>query len=155
MKITSSIRAAFSRVVFFSSSIVDFTMSILVSDVRLSGASTTSSLRKDEANGITWDFSSMVVEPMGTVSQMFMSWQRVTEESLAGNDNDLHLDVRVGIGKDSHPDWENIRMAPASDPGCVKPKQSRTKMMVLERGLYRNRPATKLLNSGCSIPALT
>ena len=56
-----------------------------------------------------------------------------------------HLDVRVAIGKDSHPDWENIRMVPASDPGCVKPKQSRTKMMVLERGLYRDMPATKLL----------
>ena len=77
-----------------------------------------------------------------------------------------HLDVQVDIGKDSHPDWENVRMVVGSDPFCVKPKQSRTKvgtwelteegrisdrlivqMKVLERGLYRNQPATKLLLS--------
>jgi len=58
-----------------------------------------------------------------------------------------NLDVQVDIGKDSHPDWENVRMVPGSDPYCVKPRQSRTKMKVLERGLYRNKPATKLLLS--------
>ena len=57
------------------------------------------------------------------------------------------VDVRVDIGKDSRPEWENIRMVAGSDPYCVKPKQARTKVKVLERGLYRGKPATKLLLS--------
>ena len=39
-----------------------------------------------------------------------------------------HLDVQIDIGKDSRPDWENIRMVPGSDPYCVKPRKSRTKV---------------------------
>ena len=45
-----------------------------------------------------------------------------------GEVKDSHLDVQVDIGKDSRPDWENIRMVAASDPYCVKPRQSRTKV---------------------------
>ena len=64
-----------------------------------------------------------------------------------GEVEDTELDVRVDIGGDSRPDWENIRMVAGSDSHCVKPRQARTKIVVLERGLYRKKPATKLLLS--------
>jgi len=63
-----------------------------------------------------------------------------------GNVKDDFIDIRVDIGKDTSEEWSNIKMAPADSPNCCnKPRDARTKLMVLERGLVRSKPATKIL----------
>jgi len=65
-----------------------------------------------------------------------------------GNVKEDFIDIRVDIGKDTSEEWANIKMAPADSPVCCdKPRDARTKLLVLERGLFRNKPATKVLLS--------
>ena len=80
-----------------------------------------------------------------------------------GNVKEDFIDIRVDIGKDTSEEWSSIKMAPADSPACCdKPRDARTKvikheihfhenynflfqLLVLERGLFRNMPATKVL----------
>jgi len=56
------------------------------------------------------------------------------------------LEINVPIGDDSRPEWSRLRMStPSTDPGCMRPREARTKLLVLERGQYNKQPATKVL----------
>ena len=57
------------------------------------------------------------------------------------------LDIRVDIGPETAGEWAGVRMATVDSETCdrAKVKTARTRMMVLERGLFRQMPATKVL----------
>jgi len=57
------------------------------------------------------------------------------------------LDIRVDIGPETGGEWAGVRMAPVDSQTCDRSqaKESRTRLMVLERGAFRQRPATKVL----------
>ena len=57
------------------------------------------------------------------------------------------LDIRVDIGPETDGEWAAVRMAPVDSQTCDRSqaKESRTRLMVLERGAFRQRPATKVL----------
>ena len=57
------------------------------------------------------------------------------------------LDIRVDIGPETAGEWAGVKMVPVDSPTCdtSKVKTARTRLMVLERGLFRRMPATKVL----------
>ena len=57
------------------------------------------------------------------------------------------LDIRVDIGPETAGEWAGVRMATVDSETCdlAKVKTARTRLMVLERGLFRQMPATKVL----------
>lgn len=57
------------------------------------------------------------------------------------------LDIRVDIGTETAREWAGVRMATVDSETCdqSKVKIARTRLMVLERGQFRQMPATKIL----------
>lgn len=57
------------------------------------------------------------------------------------------LDIRVDIGTETAGEWAGVRMATVDSETCdqSKVKIARTRLMVLERGQFRQMPATKIL----------
>ncbi|KAG0721869.1 RNA pseudouridylate synthase domain-containing protein 1 [Chionoecetes opilio] len=55
------------------------------------------------------------------------------------------VDIAVPIGEDMRPEWQRIRMAMAHHPHAGRCKAAHTRLLVLQRGLYNNYPATKVL----------
>ena len=58
------------------------------------------------------------------------------------------LDIRVGIGDETDEEWAGVRMTTEDADTCGgKVRDARTRLVVLERGEYRSKPATKVLLS--------
>lgn len=55
------------------------------------------------------------------------------------------VDISVPIGDDMRPEWYKIKMATAQNPHAGPCKAAHTHLLVLQRGLYNNYPATKVL----------
>lgn len=57
------------------------------------------------------------------------------------------LDINLPIGKDTREEWLNVKMCTPRQDWCKFPRQARTRLVVLEKGLYNSYPATKVLLS--------
>ncbi|GFT53605.1 RNA pseudouridylate synthase domain-containing protein 1 [Nephila pilipes] len=52
--------------------------------------------------------------------------------------------INKAIGSDSRPDY-SYRMCSSDKEYCIQPKWAKSKLLVLQRGIYNGKPATKLL----------
>ncbi|XP_023346502.1 RNA pseudouridylate synthase domain-containing protein 1-like isoform X2 [Eurytemora carolleeae] len=64
---------------------------------------------------------------------------------VRGHIQDPGLDINIPIGEDGRPESANVKMCSAKHSYCVKPRPSRTRCLVLERGLHNGQPASKVL----------
>jgi len=64
---------------------------------------------------------------------------------VRGHVLDQKIDISAAIGDDSTPEWLRIRMCTPAQDTCVNPREARTKLLVLERGSFNGKPATKVL----------
>lgn len=65
---------------------------------------------------------------------------------IRGHVDHDRLLIDIPIGGDSRPEWSQLRMStPATDPDCLRPREAKTRLVVLERGSYSGQPATKVL----------
>ncbi|MCL4128661.1 UNVERIFIED_CONTAM: hypothetical protein GTU68_044506 [Idotea baltica] len=55
------------------------------------------------------------------------------------------FEINVGIGEDTRLEFQNIRMALEGSAHVFKPRSASTKLLVLERGISHDFPATKVL----------
>jgi len=55
------------------------------------------------------------------------------------------IDIAADIGDDSTPEWNKIRMCTPASGTCLHPRPARTKLLVIERGRFNGKPATKVL----------
>ncbi|XP_068250000.1 RNA pseudouridylate synthase domain-containing protein 1-like [Palaemon carinicauda] len=83
----------------------------------------------------------------GAITKCFVH-KRVDKYYLAlvrGHVSKEMLDVYLPIGNDIREDWEGIRMATPLSPYVGRCKAAHTRLLVLQKGIYDNYPATKLL----------
>ena len=59
--------------------------------------------------------------------------------------NVLNIIYSVSLGDDSTPEWNKIRMCTPASGTCLHPRPARTKLLVIERGRFNGKPATKVL----------
>lgn len=64
---------------------------------------------------------------------------------VRGHLSEEMVDISVPIGDDMRPEWYKIKMATALNPHAGPCKAAHTRLLVLQRGLYNNYPATKVL----------
>jgi len=64
---------------------------------------------------------------------------------VRGHVSQPRLDINLPIGEDTREEWRNVKMCTPRQEWCKYPRSSRTRLLVLERGLYNNYPATKVL----------
>jgi len=57
------------------------------------------------------------------------------------------IDINLPIGDDDREEWRTVKMCTPRQEWCKAPRSARTKLLVLERGVYNNYPATKVLLS--------
>ena len=58
------------------------------------------------------------------------------------------IDIKVGIGDETEEEWAGVKMAAAGSETCGdKVRDARTRLVVLQRGVFRGQPATKVLLS--------
>jgi len=55
------------------------------------------------------------------------------------------MEINLEIGEDGREEWDRVKMCTPRQEWCLKPRPSRTRLVVLERGLYNKYPATKVL----------
>lgn len=83
----------------------------------------------------------------GAITKCFVH-KRVDKYYLAlvrGHVSKEMLDISLPIGNDIRKEWEGIRMASPLSPFVGRCKTAHTRLLVLQKGLYNNYPATKLL----------
>lgn len=83
----------------------------------------------------------------GAITKCFVH-KRVDKYYLAlvrGHVSKEMLDVYLPIGNDIREEWEGIRMATPLSPYAGRCKAAHTRLLVLQKALYNNYPATKLL----------
>jgi len=64
---------------------------------------------------------------------------------LRGHVVEDKIDISAAIGDDSTPEWSKIRMCTPAQSTCINPRAARTKLLVMERGTFNGKPATKVL----------
>lgn len=64
---------------------------------------------------------------------------------VRGHVVDDKIDISAAIGDDSTPEWSKIRMCTPAQSTCLHPRAARTKLLVIERGTFNGKPATKVL----------
>ena len=58
------------------------------------------------------------------------------------------VDIKVGIGDETEEEWAGVKMAAADSDTCGgRVRDARTRLVVMERGVFRSQPATKVLLS--------
>jgi len=62
-----------------------------------------------------------------------------------GHVADQLSDINLPIGDDSRPEWLTIKTCTSRHSYCHKPREARTRCVVLERGTYKDKAATKLM----------
>lgn len=107
------------------------------------------------AHRLDFSTSGVVLVPLTKKSAAEATKQFSTRETkkfytalLYGHVDSDFTDIFVGIGDVVRGEWAGVKMAAEDDPDCSeKSRPSRTRMMVLEKGHYRNKPASKVLLS--------
>ena len=66
---------------------------------------------------------------------------------LRGHVTGDRIDITSGIGEDTRPRWKGVKMCTADKKYCSEPRDARTKLVVLSRGLFEGYPATKVRNN--------
>lgn len=90
------------------------------------------SLNKSAAKAVTKCFT------RGQVDKYYLALVR-------GHLSQEMLDISLPIGDDMRPEWHKIKMATAQNPYAGPCKVAHTRLLVLQRGLYSDYPATKVL----------
>ena len=55
------------------------------------------------------------------------------------------MEINIGIGSDSRPEFQKIRMCSTDEEFCKHPRNSVTKYILLERGFFKSEPVSKIL----------
>ncbi|XP_076039914.1 RNA pseudouridylate synthase domain-containing protein 1-like isoform X2 [Oratosquilla oratoria] len=55
------------------------------------------------------------------------------------------VDIYLPIGEDMRPEWRGLRMTTSLKPYAGKCRTAHTRLLILQKGLYNNYPATKVL----------